>query len=93
MKTFKLYKYNIKDYDLMLEYLATGIVLVSLYIYYRFSYAPKTEINRYKAILQQLEYRVYEQPFTFLGLSIMTDFARGKLLYKDVQYFQKTVYP
>jgi hypothetical protein len=49
------------------------IILISLYTFYRYYYKPKAEIKRYIAIFQELGYKVYEMPFTFLGMSFYTD--------------------
>ena len=76
----------------MFEYIVLAIFLVVAFVFYRFYYVPKAEIKRYKTILQNLGYKVYEQPFSFLGISFIEDYDRGKRDHKDAEYFERTVY-
>ena len=40
-----------------------------LYLYYKFSYKPRTLIKHYERLLKGLGYRVYVQPFQVFSIS------------------------
>lgn len=71
----------------MIEYITLSILLLSLYVFYRYYVRPKQEIKRYKAIFEQLGYKVFEQDFAFLGLSMVNYWKRATKLHKDAFYY------
>lgn len=71
----------------MIEYVTLLILLLSLYVFYRYYYRPMQEIKRYKTIFEQLGYKVFQQDFAFLGLSMMNYWARATKLHKDAYYY------
>lgn len=77
----------------MIEYATLAILLVVLYIFYRYYYQPKREIQRYKSIFEKLGYKVYVQEFSFFGLSNVDTWSKGTKLHKDAFYYERMIYP
>lgn len=71
----------------MIEYATLSILLVIMYIFYRYYYQPKQEIQRYKSTFEKLGYKVYVQDFSFFGLSNVNTWNRGTKLHKDAFYY------
>lgn len=76
----------------MIEWIILLFAIVSLYFFLQYYYKPKAEILRYKAIFHKLGYKVYLQPFAFMGFSFSLDMERGMKKNKDALYIEKTVY-
>lgn len=49
-------------------------------------------MRRYRDIFHKLGYKVYEQPFSFMGFSFLADMEKGLKANKDALYIEKTVY-
>jgi hypothetical protein len=75
----------------MLYFILILLILVLL-VGYKYYYQPKAEIRRYMKIFKDLGYSVYEQSFQIFGMSFLNDYERGKKLYNDAQYYERTVY-
>lgn len=68
--------YIIKN-NFMLTYLLLALLLASLYFFYRYYFKPRAEIKRYVKIFKSLGYSVYEQQFSFFGVSVGIDWDNG----------------
>jgi hypothetical protein len=64
-----------------------------LLIGYKYYFKPKAEKQRYVKLLKSLGYSVYENPFSFFGVSMIDQFKKGEKLHKDSMYNERTIYP
>lgn len=77
----------------MLYVLATILLLLSLFLYYRFSYKPRKLIKHYEKLLKELGYRVYVQPFQVFGISFFEINKKNVKLHNDAQYDEQNIFP
>lgn len=70
----------------MLAYILLTVFLAVLYFFYRYYFKPKAEIKRYVQIFKSLGYSVYEQKFSFFGVSVGIDWNNGENVHKDAMY-------
>ena len=70
----------------MLTYIVLALLLAVLYFFYRYYFQPKAEIKRYVKLFKSLGYSVYEQQFSFFGVSVGTDWDNGEKIHKDALY-------
>ena len=73
--------------------LALLLPLCLLYVFYFYYLKPRAEIKRYTKIFRALGYKVYEQEFSFLNISIINYCEKGLRDHRDVLYIKRTVYP
>ncbi len=68
-------------------YLASlGIIILSIFVAYKYYFKPKAEIKRYVTLFKSLGYSVYEYPFSFMGLAFTEAEDKGVKLHRDSQY-------
>lgn len=70
-----------------------AFLLLSIYVLYAYYLKPRAELKRYKAILHRLGYKVFEQEFSFFGISFVDIWTKGIKDHKDALYLESTVYP
>lgn len=76
----------------MLAIILLTILLAVAYFFYRYYFKPKADIKRYVKIFQSLGYSVYQQKFSFLGVSFGNIWSSSEKLYRDALYIEKNVY-
>jgi hypothetical protein len=74
-------------------HILTIVFILFIIVGYKFYFKPKAEKQRYVKLLKSLGYTVYEQPFSFLGISMIDEFIKGEKLHKDGMYYDRTIYP
>jgi hypothetical protein len=68
-------------------------VTLVLFVAYKYCFKPKAEKQRYAKLLKSLGYTVYENPFSFFGVSMIDQFQKGEKLHKESMYNERTIYP
>lgn len=73
-------------HNFMFAYILLIILLAVLYFFYRYYFKPKAEIKRYVKVFQSLGYSVYQQKFSFFGVSFGNIWSNSEKLHKDALY-------
>jgi hypothetical protein len=56
---------------MLLSLLLVSIFVLAVAIAYKYYFKPKAELQRYVALFKSLGYKVYEYPFSFMGISFI----------------------
>ena len=73
----------------MIESLIGALAVVVAVLFYRFYIIPKRTLKAYATMLRSKGYKVYEYPFTFMGMPYTQKILSDLKNHKDMLYSHK----